>query len=260
VKNLFLLLLVCMVSMLAVAQTDSTTNSVDQHGSAQISPAGWATLNPMNWALGDVPVESGNFQAFVVSNGSSANITITDISLSPSSSPSFFLTSPSSCEGTLQSGEFCYITAGFYATARGAASATLRVHTSAGVLPANMTATAVMDNVTLSTLDCGGVPQMYFPCRVDMELNPRATVTLTNNQGTRLTINNIMAQPSLFNLLPASTCPLNGGTVPAQGSCTIVVQYTGNPNAPVTGTLKVTDDAADQTPYYINLCHKLYCQ
>jgi hypothetical protein len=263
-----------MVSMLAVAQTDSPADSAGTLGGRQglsqdsnnelppsPSPAGWATLNPINWALGDVPVEFGYFQVFIVANGSSGNVTINSVVLS--SSPSFFVASNSCQQGLmLQPGYSCITTVGFYATDLGSASATLRIHTSAGVLPANMTATAVMDNVTLTPLDCGGVPQAHFPCRVDM-WGPPSIVTLTNDQGTSLTIDSITAEPStLFSILPATTCPQSpsGGTVPPHGSCTIHVKYTGNSDDSVTGTLTVTDSAPDGTPYYINLCHKPYCE
>ncbi len=260
-KKLSLLFVLCAFSVLAFAQTDSGFDATDQHESEQESPAGWATLNPINWALGDVPAEFGYYQQYLVSNGSTGNVTIESVAISPSSS--FVIASESCQQGrALQPGQTCSVTVLFYATDLGPDSATLTVQTSTGTLPAHMTATAIMGNVTLNPLDCGGVPQPYFPCRVDMWGSP-AIVTLTNEQGTRLTIDSIKAEPStLFSILPATTCPESpsGGTVPAHGSCTIHVKYTGNPGDWVTGTLTVTDNSSDQTPYYINLCHKIYCQ
>src|SRR5208337_3979449 len=240
-KKFCLLFVLCAFSVLAFAQADSYDDAANQSQSLAAS-SGWATLSPMQWSLGTVPARYGFYQGFTVSNGSGNNISISRVALT--NSPTFLIVSPS-CVGTLPTQTTCLITVQFFATDTASpSSATLTVTTNVGSLQATIKGTVVKGDATLSVLDCQGVPQLYFPCRVVMWDGP-VLVTLTNNQGSSsLTINSIVAAPSpLFSILPASTCPVKGGTLPAHGSCTIDVDYTGSFQDWVTGTLSVIDDS-----------------
>lgn len=246
-KNLFLMLFVCMASVLAFAQTN------------------WPTVGPSVWSMGTQPVDFGFSQGFVVNNGS-VNDTITISSVTVTNTPIFFVLKDGCSGMTLppqSAASTCYITVEFFNTTMNSQSATLTVETSNGPVQANITAAAaVPDDVTLSPIDCH-ITSLRFPCRVSMWGVPSTTVTLTNHQATTLTINSIVAAPtgnfSIEQSLSNNSCPTMGGTVPAHGSCTITLRYTGALGDHTNGTLTVTDEAGDFTPYYIELCHKPIC-
>jgi len=248
-KKLSLLFVLCAFSMLAFAQTDSS--SMEQQDPTQQSQSGWATLNPMSWSLGNVPLVFPVYQVFTVSNGSTANVTMGGVSVT---NGSYFV--GNGCPHTLMADSVCFITVEFFATSVGAKPATLTVNTSGGALQTDLTATALTDDVTLNPVLCGG---NY--CYTQLQ-NGDVVLTLTNHQQTSLTIKNIVGSPPSFSIAPATTCPEDPsqGTVPPHGSCTIKVHYTGNAGDQVTGTLTVTDNATDKTPYWIYVCnHHPYC-
>jgi len=257
-KKLSLLFVLCMFSVLAFAQIDSSNNLADQPGPVEDAPSNSAVINPASWPLGNVPVEFAFYQDFIVTNGSEDNFTITGID--PPVVP--FVIANTNCQGNLQPGASCAVTVRLYATALGPLSTTLKVHSSAGSVQAVMTARVITGDVTLNPVSCIDVPQEYFPCYASL-FNPRnrTTLTLTNNQNTGLTIDSISPEPNTFVLTADGTCPQNplGGTVPPHSSCTIGVKYTGGTYDPVTGTLSINTNSLDQTPYWVNLCHKPYC-
>lgn len=254
-KKLALLFVLCTFSLLAFAQSDSDHDPASQQDAVQESQTGWATLSPSSWSLGTVPTRYAFYQGFTVSNGSTQNVGISNVAVT--NSPTFLITS-NSCGTTLSPENTCFITVQFFANLVGSpSSATLTVSTSAGPLRATVNATLVRGDVTLSPLDCTDISLQHFPCRVSMYDGP-ATVTLTNNLDTVLTIDSIATNPNTLFPILGGSCPLTGGTVPANGSCTIQVGFTGLFLTDATGTLTVIDNAPDKTPFYINLCHKPY--
>src|SRR2546430_5673162 len=77
--------------------------------------------------------------------------------------------------------------------------------------------------------------------------SPPKTVTLSNTGNVALTVNSITLTGANANnsaLTSASTCPLSGGTVAAQGNCTIVVTFTPTSRGGKTAAISVADNAS----------------
>ena len=245
-KRACLLLIVCLVSVLTFAQTN------------------WPTLSPTSPVAvpyGDQPQYFGASKVFAVDNGSATEM-ITISSVSTGNPPTFFVYNDACTGTTLMPGTACNVTVVFFGSALNMQeSDTLTVISSNGTVQTPITARAISPEVTLSPINCH-ISTLRFPCRISLwaTLGP-VTLTLTNNRGTTLTVDSIVANPTgYFTILPTGTCPfMTMGTVPPHGSCTINVEYTGNPLQHTNGELTVTDNAADATPYYIELCHKPIC-
>ncbi len=268
-KKLSLLLLVCMVSMLAFAQSDSPSPD-DSSGGGPIrqvfsqDPAsgndltpGRTTLTPGSWNYGEVAVEYPGEAIFTLTNNSSNDITIYSIKASPT--PPFKVipaAGPTYCGVLLKSGSHCLIAVQFLAKEPGLKTGTLTVTDSADDSPqtANLSGTAIPD-VTLTPSSCnfGGVFVGY---------SGYCTVTLTNNAPTTLHISSVEADPNP----PFSANNGCGKSVAAYQSCYITVVFTPDRLGEATGTLTVTDDSLDNSPASLGLsgygvlCNPKFCQ
>ncbi len=261
-KSLSLLLLVCMVSMLAFAQTDSSANQTQQELS-QDSPAGGVTLSPASSPasrinLGNQPLGSTAFTSFILNNAG-PSITVTKI---VANSPYSVYHENDTCppvpfqlkEG---SGNWCLILLEFQASAAGENPGTLTVsYNPTGTQTAYLNATGIYAITFVPNPGPLGVP-----CNVNIGThthNPGpCTVNLTNQLPVPLSISIQLNPLGDFTQLPSSTCE---SSVPAFGSCTIVLAFSDNAPGGEQGTLTVTTNPAT-SPQTLNLlgCRKYGC-
>lgn len=250
-KKLSLLLVVCMVSMLAFAQTDSSTNQTSQD-----LPFG-VTLSPSS--IPSSPVDLGNqaignptYVDFVLTNGSPGTLIINNIGVASDPAGSYSVYMPdTTCGSTLGQGKQCLIEVLFQASAAGPTTGTISVNDSAGTQTAYLSAMGI-HYVTLASFSNCYVNVMYsdMPC----------ILTLTNQQTSNLRISGITPSSNFKIVESQTTC---GGLLPALSSCAIAVAYIGNGGqlSALQGTLTVTtgEPAKAPPPLYLLGCRK-YCQ
>lgn len=79
-KKLTLLFIVCMLSMLAVAQTDSITSPAEQGTSQMLVTNGCVGLTPDSRDYGNQPVDfATTSRLFILSNGCAVSVTVTNV-------------------------------------------------------------------------------------------------------------------------------------------------------------------------------------
>jgi len=233
VRNPCLLLLVCMVSMLALAQV---------------------TLDPSSPSnLGDQPIGYAAGTPFTLANGGPGQITIESITVSPSGPYFVFSNPPYNCPTTLSQQGACSIWVEFNASAPGWTAGTLTVTYETTNHQQEMLTASLMAN---GIYDVSLVPLTTAPHHLSCNVyvgNPGSacTVTLVNNQEQfRLSISGITV--SMDFSISSNTCPMSPETVPPFGSCTIAVQYNGNIQGEQ-GTLQVMTNSMDGSPPTLNL-------
>jgi 6-phosphogluconolactonase (cycloisomerase 2 family) len=191
-----------------------------------------ASLAPPTLSFGDQTLNTKSPpQTVTLSNAGSASLVIAGISITGLNSSDFAQTND--CGNGLLAGANCQINVTFTPSAVGARSATLSVSDNASGSPqtASLSGLGVqMVGVILTpaSLDFGdqmvGTPSSPLP------------VTLQNNQSVSLTISSITTSGDYSQ---TNNC---GGSVPANGSCTINVVFTPSTAGVRNGTLTVTDN------------------
>jgi len=268
-RNLCVLLLVCMVPMLALAQTDSSINTADQE-----SPSGSVTLAPASANLGNEPIKKLALVPFTLNNMTSGPITVTNIVGLPAGGPYSYYWSLCEIPGEpIEANSSCPIWVGFTTSVLGPNAGTLKVtyevggnrmtqtdSPSGGAVTASLSANAVSDVTFLATVQTPHI----IPC--NLYVGPSGTtdckVILINQGPYEVTITGVTHSTHYTIIASASTCP-DPTTLPAPlvglASCSYVVEYTGNDDQEQ-GWLQVSTNAPDGSPTTLNLqsC-KHYC-
>ncbi len=261
-KKLSLLLLVCMVSMLALAQTDSSSNTTDQDPTEQPqlqeSPPSGVSLVPSSANFGNEPIMKLAVAPFTLKNMTSGPITVTNIVGLPAGSPYSYYWSLCEIPGQpLEANSSCPIWVGFTTSALGPSSGTLKVTYEANgnrmTQTASLSGNAVSDVTLLATVKTPHI----IPC--NLYVGPSGTtdckVILINQSPYSVTITGVSYSTDYGINMSASTCP-NPATLPAPlvglGSCSYVVEYTGNDDDEQ-GTFQVSTSAQDGSPATLNL-------
>ena len=182
-----------------------------------------------------------NADAITVSNTGSAPLRITGITLGGANPQRFGLTHNCPINGAgLGIGGSCTVNVTFTPNNTTTRNATVRV---AVALPAvtgtvTLTGTTIRPAVTLSptSLAFGNVPINT--------ISPPQTVTLTNTGTVPLVLNSISmggANPGRFP--QTNNCPVGGGSILPNGSCTITVTFGPNRVGPRSATIIIRDNA-----------------
>jgi hypothetical protein len=244
-KTTFLLLFMCMISMLAFAQSDS-----------EASPSDLVTLTPATWDFGDAPVQFPAEAIFTLTNNRSNNITIYGIVASPTPPFSVLAVSgPTDCKAILPANSKCTIKVQFLADEKGQKMGTLTVTDSAPDSP--QTATLKGHAIADVTLTPGSAS---FIALVGYSSAPQQ-FTLMNEQPITLHISSISATYPFS--VTSDTCD---GSLKAYQSCTISVVFHAYEQGTVGGTLNVITDARDGGPPPASLegtgiiCNPRLCQ
>lgn len=246
-KKLSLLILVCVVSMIASAQTDSPTLTAD---SQNIPAPSCVTLFPTSYDFGMVVNQSVSF--FLVNN---CGYSVTGIEVSSTGSGfAQSLLSSDPCAPALPNNESCEFYVWFQPGLKGIDSQQLNVTEHKVGDPndlikqtGNLTGIGTPD-VTLSPAGyCNlGTAQGYGKC----------TITVTNNevQNVNVTISD-PAPP----FTQTNTCPVS---LPGAESCTITVRFAGSDNHVYSSSIAVNTNSIDGSPGSIILtgCGKMYCK
>ena len=235
-KKLSLLFTLCMVSMLAFAQSDSpaypagggiTQQGLSQDSDNNLPPCaeGIVTLTPHSYDFGNVPRDFAVLANFTLCNERPGPITIYSMMASPD--PPYRISS-TNCPSILGSAQSCTITVQFLTSSLGLQPGTLKVYDSAPSSPQT------------SDLSGTGIPDVSLtpsPCNFgDRDF---CTVTVTNYEPITLHISAVQTEGNFR--VSINRC---NTTLPAHQSCYVVVEFipTGPGND---GYLTVTDDARD---------------
>jgi hypothetical protein len=245
VKNFsLLLLLLCMVSMVALAQNVTLAASVTSNLGNQ--PIGFPALTP-----------------FLLANNGSSTITITSITITsiavsppPFSIYSAALTFSCVVSELLPTGGSCGIVVQFKPSAVGPVSAMLRVTYYEGQNsdnPVSLTANLIANGIYDATL----IALPNFPC-TNLTNNIQCTVTLLNQEPTTLESISISVGPKQSYSITGNTC---GSSLSALSSCTITVGYEYISSEYAEGVLQVTSNAPDNRTITFNLlgCRRYGC-
>jgi len=250
-KKLTLLFILCMVSMLAFAQSQSPNYLGDGVSADDAPPTGSQelasddnlppcsgddlTLTPQHYNFGEAPDDFPSYGGFTLCNGRSNSVTISSISTSPNPPFSVFGTT---CHLTLGAGDSCTITVEFDPGSPDNFNGTLTVECSAPSCPKTSTLAGSGEaDVTLTPTSCS-----FGNVQVGNESGP-CVITLKNQEPVRLAIDSITVEPP-FSIV-SKTC---GSTVSANSSCTITVVFTPDADGYVGGLLTVRDNSPDGTP------------
>ncbi len=246
-KKLSLLFILCMLPMLAFAQTDSTLPPANPC----LTGSGVYVI-PASWNFATIARDFSEDKVFVLCNDRSNNITITSISAAPYP-PFKVIASLTTCPdpGVLPSGDTpCDITVQFDAGEAG-------------------------QHLGALTIECSGAPAcpitvaLSGTAEADVTLNPRTfdfgsvqvgntsaaeAFTLTNNEPEPLHITAIETDPDgIFPVEDGSNKCKTTQPVPAGGSCYVWAAFSPDEVGPASGTLQVTTDSPDGQPATVSL-------
>jgi hypothetical protein len=234
-KKLFLLFIVCMVSMLAFAQTESPTN--DSY--SQLNPS-CATLIPPSGNFGNVAVDFSGTTTFYVLNGCGVNLIVTNVNATGAD-----YTQTNNCIGMpVSPSGYCTIVVTFAPASQGIDNKQLTVTDHKQGDPndpmtqtSTLTGTGIAD-VTLTPSGCSfGV--------VEIGYTAECQVVLMNNEKVSLTIYSILITPPDSAYTQTNNCP---GSLGKGHTCTITVTFRPETILPVSAHLVVNTDSRDGTP------------
>jgi hypothetical protein len=212
-------------------------------GTGQDGSAVPLTFNPSNLNFGNIVVGEGSTKTVTVKNVSAATVTLTSIT----GSGYFIVKSGGSspCSGTLLSGKTCTFNATFAPLATGS---------SVGGI-------TVIDNATVSTqvqnaAGTGIQPVTLSPTSLAFgtvsvgTTSPVAVITVTNYLATPVTINSVVASGD-FIYTTGGGVPC-GASIPANGTCTLGVEFSPTVAGAISGDLTVSFAASD-SPLVVSL-------
>jgi hypothetical protein len=235
-KKLSLLLLVCMFSTLASAQLS-------------LSPSSPSTL-------GNQPIGFLAGAPFTLFNTGTNSATIESITVSPSDQYLVYNNPGYNCPSQLSEGGACTIWIGFDPSGvgmlQGTVTVTYEILHNQGMVTANVTGNGISD-VTLVPLT---TPPYHIPCNVYVggvsgDNSGPCTVSLVNQQPNALSISGVSVSTGF--IVSANSCPTPPETLPALGSCTIVLEYNALEGNGAQGTLRVMTNSRDGSPPTLNL-------
>jgi hypothetical protein len=240
-KKLSLLFILCMLPMLALAQTDSAASP-----SNACSSGSGVFVNPASWNFPTIARHFSEQKQFVLCNNRSNNISITSIATAPS--PLFaVLVVGTTCPdpGTVPANGQCAITVEFDPDASGNHLGTLTIGCNGApacpiTVPLSGTAE---DDVTLTprSFDFGSQPEGTT--------SPAHQFTVTNNEPIPLNITAIQTDPSaIFPVESGNGKCKTTQPVPAGSSCYVYVAFSPDEIGPASGYLQVETDSHDGTP------------
>ncbi len=248
-KNLSLVLLVCMVAMF----TSQVVAFADLANGASHPPPDGVTLSPSTYNFGTVAQEFSYYGTFTLTNGGSSSISISSIVAFPS--PPFWVSpTGTTCGSALSVGQQCNISVLLVTQTTENLPATLTVTTSAGILQSSLYYNPEPDVLLTPQI----VQYNNLPCNQEVYFSPPCYVTVTNYQPIPVTISSIaMTYPFV---ITTSDCPT---TLAAYGGqCVVGIEvapsFVGNY---ASGTLTLTTTSRDGTPPPLQViyCGRRYC-
>lgn len=245
-KKLSLLFILCMLPMLALAQTDSAASP-----SNPCSSGSGLFVIPASWDFPAIGKDFSEDKVFTLCNDRSNNITITSIQAAPNP-PFRVIASLTTCPapGVLQSGTHCDITVQFDASLAGQHQGALTIECSgAGACPITVPLSGTAEaNVTLA-------PRSFnFGSWAIGTTSPAEAFQLTNNEPVPLHIHAIQTDPAaIFFVVGGSGECRTSQPVQPGASCNIYVEFSPDETGQASGSLTVTTDSLDGTPPPVSL-------
>ncbi len=283
-KKLFRLFIVCMVTMLAFAQTGSADDSTgsgphrqglsqqlasdnnpppspaDSTGGGPIrqglsqdsdnelppSPAGCVTLTPTSYNFGDVAVDFSSSPAtFYVLNGCGVDLIVTNVNATGAA-----YTQTNNCIGMpVSPSGYCKIQVTFAPTSQGIDNKQLIVTDHKQGDPNDpMTQTSTLTGTGIA--DVTLTPPSCSFGAVQIGDSGECIVTVTNNETVSLTINSIQITPLGSPFTEYNNCPMSLGK---NHTCAITVTFTPTTLRPAFADLIVGTNSLDGTPPEVGL-------
>jgi hypothetical protein len=202
-----------------------------------------ATVSPTNLAFGQQALgTSSHSQAVVLTNTGLTALTLSNVAVAGINAADFVQSN--TCGTTLAAAASCEINVTFAPLASGNRSASVSVTDNAPGSPQLIVLTGTTPPAPAVSLSASDVS---FPDQYAGTAGLPITVTLTNTGTAPLTINSVAASPADFG--PLSAC---GNSVAAGISCAVAVFFDPTVSGMRTGTLTITDNAAD-SPQTVSL-------
>jgi phosphoesterase family protein/centrosomal CEP192-like protein len=198
--------------------------------------AGSVSLSPTSATL-TAAVGSSATQAFTVTNGTSASVTVSTPTILPGTLGAEF-TETNNCTTLTSGAGTCTVTVKFAPTSTGTATATLSVLTSASATPLTAVLTGATESASLSPTSLSW-NSIAVGTSGGVQLS-----TLSNNGTTTLTISGETISGPPFALGGLGTC---GTSLAAGTTCTISVNFSPTTTGTFTGSVTVTDSIGAQT-------------
>ncbi len=192
-------------------------------------------------------------QSVILTNNSSAALTITGIAIS-GANPSDFTTPAISAAspvivGALGSATASYtIDVTFDPTAAGSRSATMTI---AGTVASQSPQTVSLAGTAIQPAVSASVSNIIFPSTIVGATSAQQAVILTNTGTSQLTISSVQASPN-FSWTSSSLSSTGSGTLQPAAECTIQVQFSPTAAGSVAGSLVITHNAPN-SPLTIGL-------
>lgn len=223
---------------LGVAAADSGSNMLFfQPAAVSISPA-TADFGSL------APGATSPIQTFTVTNGTSATINITSISIAETGSNVDFQHGVTTCVGALAAAATCTVDVTFAPIAAGSLSATLQVNDDAPGSPQTAALTGVATATVAPTADLS-LSTLTFPATLSGTPSASQTVTLTNNGGAALAITSIAVtgtNPGDFTV--SDDC---GASLAVSAACTVTTTFQPTAGGARAATVTITDNATVTT-------------
>jgi hypothetical protein len=212
-------------------------------GTGQDGVAGPLTFNPSNLNFGNIVVNGGMTKTVTLKNVSAATVTLTSIT----GSGYFIVKSGGSspCNGTLLAGKTCTFSATFAPLATGSSIGGVTVVDNGAVSPQVQNAAGTgIEPVTVSPTT------LAFGTLAVGSTSAVQVVTATNYTSSAVAINSVVASGD-FIYTTGGGVPC-GASIPANGICTLGVEFAPTVTGAISGNLTVSFAAGD-SPLAVSL-------
>jgi hypothetical protein len=196
------------------------------------------TLSPASLSFGARHLESSSVaESLNLTNSGIVPLDIAGIEFAGSNPGDFSQTT--TCENSLAAGATCTISVTFKPTASGTRTATVSIRDNAADSPQSVSLTGTGTSTT-STVSLSASSLAFGNQPVDLTSSSQ-TVAVTNTGSTALSITSIASTgTNAGDFAQNNTC---NSSVPAAGTCTVVVTFTPSVSSAETASLNIADDA-----------------
>jgi subtilase family serine protease len=223
----------------AVDNASNSPQSIALSGTATGGSGPSAAFNATSISFGSTAVGSSNGTSVTLSNGGTAALALTGISITGSNATSFLQTN--TCGSSVAAGSSCVVNLTFKPLVSGSLTATLQAVDDAGNSPQSIALSGTATGGASPTLTFSPVPVTFASTPVGTTATQLITVKNTGTAAVSFTATTTVtgANASSF-AKTASTCP---NPLPAGASCTNTISFTPTTSGTLTATVTYTDTA-----------------
>jgi hypothetical protein len=207
------------------------------YGLLGVSPI--ASLSPSSVAFGNEIVNTTSApQIITLTNTGTSNLSVNGVAANGD------FAQTNDCNANIAVGASCTINVTFTPTAAGSRTGAITFTDNAASSPqsVSLSGTGVVPTAPVVSLSPGS---LNFASQTVGTTSPIQSSTLTNTGSATLSIGSIAVSGDFGLATTGTSCPYSGGTVNVGASCTIDVTFTPTQTGNRTGSVAITDNAAD---------------